>query len=148
VSENREVAVLGRASIASAVVLLAASGCGGSGGSSASKSGPDCGKTYDHGPGEFGGDYGGKSYQDVEGVPVVSIAGKGTSCKQLLALADAYAHKKGPELFAWLDKHHWIWMNYDDEARPYAVFDLDKNDVFVGKPPARPGQRSQVAFGM
>jgi hypothetical protein len=58
------------------------------------------------------------------------------------------AHKKGPELFAWLDKHHWIWMNYDDEARPYAVFDLDKNDVFVGKPPARPGQRSQVAFGM
>jgi hypothetical protein len=121
---------------------LVASGCGGSGGSSASK--PDCGKTYDHGPGEIGGSYGGKSYQDVQGVPVVSLAGDGTSCKQLLALADAYAHKKGPKLFAWLDQHHWTWMNYDDKARPYAVFDVNKNNVFIG---TRPGQRSQVAFG-
>jgi hypothetical protein len=148
VSENREVAVLGRASIASAVVLLAASGCGGSGGSSASKSGPDCGKTYDHGPGEFGGDYGGKSYQDVEGVPVVSIAGKATSCKQLLALADAYCTQEGSGVVCVARQTSLDLDDYDDEARPYAVFDLDKNDVFVGKPPARPGQRSQVAFGM
>ena len=35
-------------------------------------------------------------------------------------------------------------MNYDDKARPYAVFDVNKNNVFIG---SRPGQRSQVAFG-
>ena len=45
-----KVDVLVRVSIASAVLLVVASGCGGSGGSSASKSGPDGGKTYDHAP--------------------------------------------------------------------------------------------------
>jgi hypothetical protein len=35
-------------------------------------------------------------------------------------------------------------VNYDDQAKPYSLFDVDKNNVFVG---SKPGQRSQVAFG-
>jgi hypothetical protein len=134
--------VLGRISLASAVVLLLAAGCGGSSGESAG--GDDCGKTVQLRAGELGGSAGGTGYQEVVGSPVVSNAGDGTSCKQLLALAKAYDERKGPNLFRWLDNHGWTWMNYDYRAKPYSLFDLDKNNVFVGR---RPGQRSQVAFG-
>jgi hypothetical protein len=116
--------------------MLVASGCGGS---SATKSSTDCGKALSIPIGDLGGQYGGTAYQDVSGVPVVSLAGNGTSCKQLLAFADASEHKKGPNLFAWLNQHKWVWMNYDTKASPYSLFDLDKNDVFIG---TRRGQRS------
>jgi hypothetical protein len=135
--------VLARISIASAAVLLLASGCGGSS-SDKSAASSDCGKTIEVGPGDLGGSYGGTGYPDVVGSPVVSNAGDGTACKQLLALADAYDKKKGPNLFRWLDNHGWTWMNYDDQAKPYSLFDLDKSNVFIGE---KPGQRSQVAFG-
>jgi hypothetical protein len=141
--EKGGVDVVSRITIVSAVVglVLVGSGCGGS---SAPKAGADCGETREVGTADLGGSAGGTGYPDVQGVPVVSNAGHGTSCRQLLALADAYENKKGPALFGWLDRHNWISMNYDDEARPYSTFDLDKNDLFIG---TRAGQRSQVAFG-
>jgi hypothetical protein len=133
--------------VASAVVLLIASGCGGSGEGSASDSSAtkaaDCGETSDVLAGEYGGSAGGKAYLDVDGTPVVSRAGRGTYCRQLLALADAYERKHGTDLLRWLDRHTWIWMNRDAAASKYSTFDLDTNDVFIG---TRPGQRSQVAF--
>jgi hypothetical protein len=73
----------------------------------------------------------------------VSLAGDGTSCAELQSLAHTYATLKGPELIGWLDAHHWTWMNYDETAAPYSVFDLKTNDVFIG---TRRGQRSQVSF--
>jgi hypothetical protein len=145
-------AVLGRRlcsiGVASSVALLIAAGCGGFGGgsasdSSATKATADCGETSDVLAGEDGGSAGGKAYLDVDGTPVVSRAGRGTYCKQLLALADAYERKRGADLLRWLYQHRWIWMNHDGRASKHSTFDLDKNDVFIG---TGPGQRSQVAF--
>jgi hypothetical protein len=139
------VGILGRrwlflVSVASTVALLALSGCGGSGEKSASA---HCGEVSDVLAGNFGGSAGGKAYLDVEGKPVVSRAGRGTSCEQLLALAEAYAHEQGDDFLVWLGQHAWIWLNRSAVAGKRSLFDLDQNDVFIG---SRPGQRSQVAF--
>jgi hypothetical protein len=109
----------------------------------------DCGDTTKIGPGQMGGKYGGTAYTDLDGVPVVSFAGRGVSCVQLKSLAHAYRTLENPstvnfKFIGWLTRHHWTWMNYDDQARPYSLFNLRKNDVFIG---SRPGQRSQIAFG-
>jgi hypothetical protein len=128
-----------RLSIAGVVVLTAliVVGCG----SSSKKA--SCGQTIKTPQSKDAGQYGGTLYIDVEGSPIVSFAGGGTSCAQLQSLAHAYSSLKGVKLFSWLDAHHWTWMNYDEKAMPYAVFDLNTSDVFIG---SRPGQRSQVSF--
>jgi hypothetical protein len=134
--------------VASAFAVLVVSACGLSGGSSNSGSSAagttrDCGEASDVLAGDFGGSAGGKAYLDVEGKPVVSRAGRGTSCTRLRALADAYAHKSGDDFLAWLVRNTWIWLNHSATAGKRSTFDLGKNDVFIG---IQPGQRSQVAF--
>jgi hypothetical protein len=92
-----------------------------------------------------GGRYGGTYYPDVKGGPVVSLAGGVTSCKALLALADAFASKKGPPLTSWLRTHEWTWMNTDPEAHDYMKFNGNDFEVFVST--AQNGSNeSQVAF--
>ena len=45
-----------------------------------------------------------------------SSGSSGSKSSADCGLADAYDQKTGPKLFAWLDQHKWIWMNYDDKA--------------------------------
>jgi hypothetical protein len=134
--------------VASAFAVLVVSGCGlsgggSTGGSSAAETTRDCGEASDVLAGDFGGSAGGKAYLDVEGKPVVSHAGRGTSCTRLRALAAAYGHKRGDDFLGWLVRNTWIWLNHDAAAGKRSTFDLGKNDVFIG---IQRGQRSQVAF--
>jgi hypothetical protein len=94
-------------------------------------------------PGEYGGGYGATHYPDVAGKPSVSLGGGGTSCEQLLALADAYQTKKGLPFLNWLDANTWTWMNVDEKLDKFALWNTNDYDVFIGK---KEGQKSQVAF--
>jgi hypothetical protein len=106
---------------------------------------PSCGAGVKVPPGNKGGRHGATYYPDVKGGPVVSLAGGHTSCEALLALADAYATRKGTALTGWLKENNWRWMNTDPESFDYMNFNRNDFEVFFST--AQNGSNeSQVAF--
>jgi hypothetical protein len=153
---------LGLLSVFSAAAVVACSGCGGGGSTqtrtttvtrirtttatrTVTAAQPTCGQGVKLPPGKKGGRHGGTYYPDVKGGPVVSFGGGHTSCEALLALADAFATKKGSPLTSWLEKHGWRWMNTDPEAYDYMNFDRNDFEVFFSTD-QNASNASQVAF--
>ena len=149
---------LGLICVFPAAAVLACSGCGGGGSTTTvtktrtttvtgavTVAHSSCRNGVKVPPGDRGGRHGGMYYPDVTGGPVVSLAGGRTSCKELLALADAFATKKGPPLTSWLKQHNWTWMNTDPEAHDYMNFNGSDFDVFF-RMAQNVSNASQVAF--
>jgi len=149
---------LGLICVFSAAAALACSGCGGGGSTTTltqtrtttvtrtvTAAQPSCGKGVRVPPGNKGGRHGGTYYPDVEGRPVVSLAGGSTSCEALVALADAFATKKGPPLTSWLKQNKWTWMNKDPESYDYMNFNRHDFEVFF-RTAQNSSNASQVAF--